>query len=170
MRERAAHSKNLVGFRVGDVRYALDIFEVREILNPLRVVALPHAPEAIAGVADHRGGVVPVLDLRIRFGLARAEPTRRTKWIVVKSDAGPVAFVVDEVTGVFGAGPESRRPVPELGSGNDARGITNVYRHDGDLVFVLGIERVASPAYALDPAAMRELMAFASNEGKEHTG
>ncbi|HJL32604.1 MAG TPA: chemotaxis protein CheW, partial [Polyangiaceae bacterium LLY-WYZ-15_(1-7)] len=74
-RQRSDRSKNLVGFQVGDVRYAVDILRVREIINPLPLVELPHAPPSVLGVADHRGEVVPVLDLRRRFGLPATAPT-----------------------------------------------------------------------------------------------
>ena len=72
-RQRHDPSKNLVGFIVGDVHYAVSIHRVREIANPLQLVALPKAPRAVTGVADYRGEVVPVIDLRVRFGLDPAE-------------------------------------------------------------------------------------------------
>jgi purine-binding chemotaxis protein CheW len=157
-RHRTDRSKNLVGFVVGDVRYAIDILRVREIINPLPVVALPHAPPAVVGVADHRGHVVPVLDLRRRFGLPAAEATRRTKWIVVQLEQRAVGLVVDGVTDVFGAGAPDQRDVPKLGMGDAARGIHAVYKYDNSLVFVLDIDRVAAPAEAIDmQSAVRRL-------------
>ena len=75
-RHRHDPSKNLVGFLVGDVMYAVRIEAVREIVNPLEVVALPRAPEAVRGVADYRGVVVPVIDLRERFALPPARMSR----------------------------------------------------------------------------------------------
>ena len=71
-RYRHAPSKSLVGFLIGDVSYAVPIAVVREISKPLTVVALPHAPPAVIGVADYRGEVIPVLDMRARFGLPAA--------------------------------------------------------------------------------------------------
>lgn len=149
-RHRTDRTKNLVGFVVGDVRYAVDILRVREIINPLPVVGLPHAPPAVIGVADHRGQVVPVIDLRRRFQLAATEATRRTKWVIVQVDRRAVGLVVDAVTDVFGAGDPDQRDVPSLGSGDAARGILAVYKYDGALVFVLDVDRVAAPAEALD--------------------
>ncbi len=156
-RDRTDRSKNLVGFVVGDVRYAVDILRVREIINPLAVVALPHAPPAVVGVADHRGYVVPVVDLRRRFGLPSTEASRRTKWIVVQVGARSIGLVVDAVTDVFGAGPADQRQVPELGVGDAARGIAAVYKYDGGLVFVLDVDRVAAPAEAIDVSALSRL-------------
>lgn len=149
---RTNRTKNLVGFVVGRVRYAIDILRVREIINPLPMVSLPHAPHSVIGVADHRGTVVPVLDLRLRFGLKGTRPTRRTKWVIVATGDKSVGFVVDEVTDVFGTAAPDQRDVPALGKGDEMRGISAVYKYDGALVFVLDVDRVAAPAEALDMA------------------
>jgi purine-binding chemotaxis protein CheW len=140
-RQRHDPSKNLVGFIVGEVHYAVSIHLVREIANPLQLVALPRAPRAVTGVADYRGEVVPVVDLRARFGLGEAEITRRTKWIIVDVEQRFVALVVDAVTEVFGTGGQELRPVPSLGGGDDVRGISGVTSHLGTLTFVLDTRR-----------------------------
>ncbi|MFI5299477.1 MAG: chemotaxis protein CheW [Polyangiales bacterium] len=84
--------RQLVLFRVAGVTYGLSIEHVREVVNPLPIIALPHAPAAIVGVCDHRGDVVPVIDLRARFALpalTEADALRRVKWILF--DAGSAA-------------------------------------------------------------------------------
>src|ERR1700760_1011361 len=103
-RHRTDSHKNLVGFVVGEVHYAIDISRVREIVNPLEITHLPHMPYEVAGVADHRGDVVPVIDLRARFGLPAIEPTRQTKWILVDIGDRTLGLMVDGVTEVFGTG------------------------------------------------------------------
>lgn len=134
--------QSLVGFVVGDVTYALEIASVREIVAPLPITALPHTPPPVPGVADHRGEVVPVVDLRTRFGLApRSWQDRRSKWILVDVGGRTVGLVVDSVTEVFGASVGAMRPAPELGGGEDARGLTGVTSRDGQLVFVLDVSR-----------------------------
>ncbi len=155
---------------VGDVAYAVRIELVREIVNPLDVVELPRAPPAVRGVADYRGVVVPVVDLRERFGLAQVAPTRRNKWIVVdvgrsqapdSAPGGPpsaqsggrfCALVVDAVTEVFGTGGAEVRPAPPLGGGDDVRGIAGVTTHAHGLVFVLDVRAFSGIA----EAAMKE--------------
>ena len=129
--------KNLVGFLVGDVHYALPIACVREIANPLEVVELPRAAVSVAGVAEYRGDVVPVVELRTRFGLPAAPSTRRTKWILIDVGGRAVALVVDGVTDVFGAGGGDLHAPPTLGGGEDVRRISGVTSHGGKLVFVL---------------------------------
>ncbi|MDB4994066.1 MAG: cheW4 [Myxococcaceae bacterium] len=133
--------KNLVGFLIGDVHYALPIHHVREIVNPLKVVALPNAASGVSGVADYRDEVVPVVDLRTRFGLVAGPATRRTKWILVDVGSRLVALVVDSVTEVFGTAGKDLRAAPALGGGEDVRGITGVTSHDEHMVFVLDTSR-----------------------------
>jgi purine-binding chemotaxis protein CheW len=177
-RHRHDPSKNLVGFLVGDVMYAVRIEVVREIVNPLEVVGLPRAPKAVRGVADYRGVVVPVIDLRERFELPTARLSRKTKWVVLdvaspaavdarRRGGGPAslvegryaALVVDAVTEVFGYGAGGIRPAPPLGRGDDVRGIEGVTtcplpdRRGGDrLVFVLDARAFGALAEAaLEP-------------------
>jgi purine-binding chemotaxis protein CheW len=133
-------SKNLVGFVVGEVRYAVPIGDVREIVNPLPVVDLPGATTAVVGVADYRDEVVPVVDMRRRFGLHSTPLTRRTKWIVLGVSDRLVALVVDAVTDVFRS-EAALRPPPAVTVGTDRRAIAGVTTRDGELVFVLDTAR-----------------------------
>jgi purine-binding chemotaxis protein CheW len=114
---------------------------VKEIVNPVVLTELPHAPRSVAGVADHRGEVVPIVDLRVRFGLPRMGDMRRGKWILVDVVGKTVGLAVDSVTEVFGTGGAELRAAPELGGGEDMRGILGVTAHDGTLVFVLDVSR-----------------------------
>lgn len=158
VRRRANRAKNLVGFTIADVHYAVDILRVREIIKPLEIVPLPHAPPAVLGVADHRGEVVPVLDVRRRFGLAATDATRRTKWIVVELGSRTVGMVVDSVTEVFGTGEQNQRSVPEIGVGDAARGIAAVYSYAKKLVFVIDVDRIAAVAEVIDLGAVQSLI------------
>lgn len=136
-RHRHDPSKSLVGCIVGEVHYAVPIARVKEIANALEVVALPHSPPEIVGVADYRGDVVPVIDLRTRFGLPAQSRAGKSKWIVVDVAGRLAALVVDAVTDVFGTGGADLRPTPLIGGGVDLRGIGGVTNHGGSLVFVL---------------------------------
>ena len=137
--KRKDPAKNLVGCVVGEVNYAISIAAVREIVNPLPLVELPGAPPAVIGVADYRDEVVPVVDLRTRFGLGPGAVTRKTKWIILHRGESALALVVDLVTGVFRSG--ELKPPPALGSGDDTRGLEGVTTYQGSLVFVLDAAR-----------------------------
>lgn len=160
IRRRGDRDKNLVGFLIGGVHYAIDIQRVKEIIRPLSIVSLPHPPPAVLGVADHRGEVIPILDVRRRFGLPEAEASRRTKWIIVHvvspngEEGKSVGLVVDAITEVFAAGDEDQRSVPAIGTGDAARGITAVFGHAGTLVFVLDVDRIGAAAELVDVSGL----------------
>jgi len=139
-RKRPDPQKSFVGFVVGEVAYAVPIGSVREIVNPVPLTELPHAPQSVAGVMDHRGEVVPIVDLRVRFGLPPVAPSRRTKWILIEVEGRSVGLTVDRVTGVFGYSGELRS-APTLGAGDEARGVVGVASIGGSLVFVLDVGR-----------------------------
>jgi purine-binding chemotaxis protein CheW len=156
--ERPDPQKSLVGFVVGDIFYAVPIASVREIVNPVPLSDLPHAPEAVAGVADHRGEIVPIIDLRVRFGLAPFSDPRKSKWILIEVQGRGVGLAVDRVTEVFGKGSSEIKPPPQLGSGDDLRGIAGVTTHDGALTFVLEVNQFDILTRPLPEESLRHSM------------
>jgi len=160
-KQRPDPKKSLVGFVVGDVSYAVPISAVKEIVTPVPLTLLPHAPASVAGVTDHRGEVIPVIDLRIRFGLPPSRDPRRSKWILVEVQGKSVGLVVDHVTEVFGTGGQELKSAPQLGLGDDVRGILGVTSYDSRLVFVLDVSRFESLTTSLEQSG---LLAAAAKE------
>lgn len=142
MPERAPSIRTWVGLDVGGVSYALDIQCVREIIRPLPMQSLPHAAKVVIGVVDHRGDVVPVIDLRVRFGTTNRMEMAQTRWVIATRGERLVGLVVDRVTEVFRLEEADARQVPDLGPHGDRRGVTAAYSFHGRLVFALDIERV----------------------------
>lgn len=132
--------KSLVLFVVGDVHYAIGISQVAELVSPLPVTSLPHTPPEISGVADHRGEVIPVLDMRAHFALPPVPANRSTRWILVNTGNRLVGLVVDRVIDVIGTKSEDHRPVSAAG-GRDVRGISTVTHYNNILVFILDVKR-----------------------------
>jgi purine-binding chemotaxis protein CheW len=144
MQRHDTFGKNLVGFLVGETHYAVDILRVREIVNPLPLVSVPHTPAHVVGVADHRGQTVPVVDLHVRFGMAPGELTRRTKWIIADVNGVDAGLWVDAVTSVFGVSTGDVRPPPDLAVTPAARFIAGVTVFDGSLVFLVDLDRIGT--------------------------
>lgn len=157
--------KNLVGFEVGGVAYAVDIQRVREIVRPLPSLSLPHVPDEIVGVVDHRGNVVPVIDLRRRFGVAATGRERDARWIIVNRGDRLLGLAVDRVSEVFGAEDSSARDLPQIGAGDKARGIKAAYFHGGRLVFVLDVDELTRIADDLAIEAPKAAAARVSHDG-----
>jgi purine-binding chemotaxis protein CheW len=137
---RAEPERSLVGFMVGGVSYAISINKVREIINPILLTPLPNAPDSVAGVADHRGEVVTVIDLRAHFGVNSDSPRQRQKWILIDRTGGTIGLIVDQVTEVFGTGASPLKPPPTV-QGAEQRGLIGVASRDGRLTFVLETSR-----------------------------
>ncbi len=135
----------LVGFTVRDIHYGIDIMRVREVINPIPLMAVPSLPSYIKGVADHRGEVVPVIDLRSRFGIEPALDTAKIKWLIVQIEDRNVALQVDWVTEVIALAPSDRRErMPSAYV--EKPWIRNVFQQTDHLVFELDLPVVVSPA------------------------
>ena len=143
-KHRPDPQRSLLGFSVGEVEYAVPISSVRQIVNPVPLAELPHSPAAVIGVADFRGEVVPIIDMRIRLALEPSGHDPKTKWVLLGVREQTVGLVVDQVTEVFGTGGVDLRSVPHLGGGEELRGIQGAATRDGHLVFVLDVSAFES--------------------------
>lgn len=147
-RVRREQYRSLVGFIVGEVAYAVPTSSVREITTPAQVTELPHLPRGVIGVFEHRGQVVPVIDLRACFDVPPHLAEGRSQWIIVEVGQHRVGLCVNRVTGVFEVGFGGLKPVPELGRGVDPRTLVGVATQDKRMTFVLDV--AAFRNYTLD--------------------
>ena len=145
----ATSAEQYLTFQLAGQTYGVEILRVQEIKGWEKPTRLPHSPEHVQGVINLRGAVVPILDLRRRFGLGETEYVRTTVVIVVKIDSArgelTAGIVVDAVCEVCNIGAEDLRPPPEVGSAIDSdfvRGLAMV--GDGMLVLLDVVRLVAS--------------------------
>lgn len=96
--------------------YAVPIMAVREINQLCDITPVPRTPSFILGVINLRGKIIPVADLRLKFGLSKSEFSRQTCIVVIETDAGQVGMVVDEVNDVVELQGSHIEPAPQLGS------------------------------------------------------
>lgn len=104
----------LCAVRVGAEEYVVDLKRVREVVNPLPIRPVPRAPAAIEGVVDLRGEVIPVVDVRRRFGLSADPASRKAKMVVVRIEERVLALLVDAVLEVMRIPRSAIRPAPRL--------------------------------------------------------
>ena len=113
-------TQQMLTFEIGGESYGVEILRVREIRGWTSVTRIPRAPAHVLGVLNLRGSIVPVVDLRMRFELERAEYTKVTVVIVlsVQSSTGrrEVGVVVDAVSDVVDVNEAEMKPAPDLGS------------------------------------------------------
>jgi purine-binding chemotaxis protein CheW len=142
----------LVAFRLGAGDYAIDIMRIKEVIQPVPVTVVPRAPTFLEGVIDLRGAILPVVDLRRRFGL-ELEHTHREKFLIVAVDVGLgpgrrliVALAVDQVREPIRVAASELKPAPPLMHiETDARAFRAVVQHDGRLHMVVDVDRLLGP-------------------------
>ena len=137
-----AESNQFLTFTLDAEEYGLEILRVQEIKGYSKVTPLPNTPREVRGVMNLRGTVVPIIDLRCKFGLSEAEYTRFTVIIVVTVGAKIVGFVVDAVSDVLNVSAAEVVPTPDLGAGVDTTFMTGMARTGDRLVTLLNIDRL----------------------------
>ena len=121
--------EQLVVMRLGCEDYGIDITAVREIIRMQNITIVPQAPPQVEGIINLWGSVIPVVDLRKRFGLTAAEQSTDTRIVVVDVKGHTVGLVVDGVTEVISVPRRSIEPVGSIAGGSltsDLRGIVNL--------------------------------------------
>ncbi len=136
----------LVSFHVGDEEFAIDILGVQEIIRMVELTPVPNAPYFVEGVINLRGKVIPILDLRSRFGLPSADRTKETRIIVVEFEKTVLGFIVDSVEEVLRL-PESLIESPPItGRGGSAEFHRGIGRVKGRLLMLLDLGQLLGVA------------------------
>ena len=121
----------LVVFNLANENYGVDIAAVDSIVKMQAITAVPHAPSFVKGVTNLRGEVLPVVDLRKRFGLSAGEITKDTRIVNVELDGIRVGMVVDTVSEVLNVPDEAVEPPSPLVTTLDSAFITGIAKVDG---------------------------------------
>ena len=109
--------RQFITFTLGDQDYGVDVMVVREIKGWSETTSIPNAPRFIRGVINLRGIIVPIMDLRARFGMPVTKPTQMHVVVIIKSGARTIGLLVDAVSDIISVAADAIRPVPEIGSG-----------------------------------------------------
>jgi purine-binding chemotaxis protein CheW len=134
----------VVIFRVGNELYGVDIASVESIIKMQAITAVPHAPQFVEGVTNLRGIILPVIDLRKRFGLSQVEETKDSRIIVVAMDGTKLGMVVDAVSEVLSIPEGTVEPPSPLVSTVDTAFISGIAKLDGRLVILVNLEKIFS--------------------------
>lgn len=135
-------------FRLAREEYGLEILKVRELIGLMEITRIPRAPAHVRGVINLRGKVIPVIDLRLKFGMDPTDPTSQTVIIVVQLSAEngglTMGILVDEVLEVRGITADDIEPPPQLQGEVTSSFVLGVGKADKRVIFLLDIDRVLS--------------------------
>jgi purine-binding chemotaxis protein CheW len=128
--------------RIGQEEFAIDVLSVQEINRLVEVTRVPKTPRYVEGVINLRGRIIPVLDLRRRFGLTTSTQTLQSRIVVVSVQGKLVGFIVDSVVEVLRVPKSAIEPPPNIGSAAGAEFAQGVGRIDDRLLIVLDLNRL----------------------------
>jgi purine-binding chemotaxis protein CheW len=140
--ETRAKAGKYLTFGLGQEEYGLDILQVREIVGLMDITAVPKAPSFVRGIVNLRGKIVPVMDLRERFGLPATETDEATCIIVVQLGRLEVGLIVDRVLEVLDIPAGEIAEAPSFGKGVDNRFVEGIGKASGRVVILLDAEKV----------------------------
>lgn len=148
----ASGIEQFLTFMLGEELYGVDILKVQEIRGWSEPTQIPNAPEFIRGVMNLRGAIVPILDLRRRFGMDETEFTKYTVVIVVNVQDRTIGMIVDAVSDVVDLNTTDIRPSPDFGASIDASFIRGLSPQEEQMVIVLNVDAMlqACDLVALD--------------------
>ncbi len=135
-------------FALANEEYGISILKVKEIIGMMSITTVPQTPGFVKGVINLRGKVIPVVDLRLKFGIEAAEYTERTCIIVVEIEGASRAIlmgiVVDAVSEVLNIKGENIEDTPTFGTKLDIEYISGMAKCEGGVKILLDIDRVLS--------------------------
>ena len=152
-------------FTLGSEVFAVNISKVREVLDFTAITKVPGTPEFMRGVINLRGSVVPVVDLRIKFGMSKTEKTVRTSIIIMDvaldSETAILGSLVDSVQEVLDLEPGQIEPAPRIGTRLKTEFIKGMGKRNGQFIIILDIDKVfSSDELALAQASGEEAPAL----------
>jgi purine-binding chemotaxis protein CheW len=132
----------LVGFRIGNETYGVRIGAVREIVRVPEITAVPSAPETIEGVINLRGKIIPVMDLRKRFGQSEIHADKKNRILVVELEHKLVGLIVNAASEVLKISPSEIEPPGNVFADGESGYVTGVGKLKGRLIILLDIAKL----------------------------
>lgn len=152
-KETASGEEQFLTFRLHGQDYGITILKIQEIKGWDKVTPIPNSPAYVKGVLNLRGVIVPVIDLRLRFGLPEAERDIFTVIIVANVNGRLAGIVVDAVSDVINVGAGHLCEAPEYEGQENREFIKGLAQVDGKLLVLLDVDRLVNPD-SLDKSAV----------------
>lgn len=137
-----AKDLHIVGFRVGSETFAVPISLVHEIVRVPEITAVPDSPEFIEGVINLRGRIIPVIDLRKRFGEKLITPHKKNRIMVAEIEGKKVGLIVDAASEVLKIPPSEVEPPPNVFEESEVNYVTGVGKFNGRLIIMVELAKI----------------------------
>ncbi len=155
-RSESTGTMQLVSFRLGQEEYGVEITKVQEIILMGEITRVPQVPPYIKGLINLRSMVIPILDLRLRFGMPPQDPTDETRIVVVNVQNKTIGLIVDAVSQVLRINQEQIAPPPPTVGKVSREYLTGLVRLDGRLLILLDIDKILQDQDESAEASVKE--------------
>ena len=139
---QAADSMQLVSFKMGDETYGIEITKIREIILMGQITQVPETPHHVKGLINLRSTVIPVIDLRARFGLAEGEMTDESRIVVLNVGSRTIGIVVDAVREVLRVSGDQISEAPSTVASLGNKYMTGLVRLEEQLLILLDVDQL----------------------------
>jgi purine-binding chemotaxis protein CheW len=131
----------LVGFVIGEEEYAVPILSIQEIIKPLSWTRVPQVPNYVVGVFNMRGSVLPLINLRLKFGLSEKKQNDDTRFIVMKYENEIAGFIIDRLTMAIRIKKSDIGPAPDT-TNKENTSIDGVGKQDDRIITILKVKKL----------------------------
>lgn len=131
----------LVGFVVGEEEFSVPILSIQEIIKPIEWTRVPRTPGYVLGVFNLRGTVIPLIDLRLKFGLPSESMTENSRFMVMKNETETAGFVIDRLTEAIRLKKHEIGPAPETAM-QEKTMIEGVGKQDDKILTILKVDKL----------------------------
>jgi purine-binding chemotaxis protein CheW len=152
-----------ISFSIGDEQYGVDIMAVREIKGWTEITHLPKQPEYVRGVLNLRGVMVPIIDLRCRFGQGKTEATALHIVIVVQVEARLIGLLADRVLDILSFEASQVQPVPQIARSSRIDFLSGLVTIEGTMIALVDLPNLLSEQFAAADAANPESRSAAAS-------
>lgn len=149
-------ARQILTFLLNEQNYGLELIKVQEIRGFTQITPIPNMPSHIKGVMNLRGSVLPVVDLRIKFGMESTAYTKFTVIVIAHSRGKSVGLVVDAVSDVLSASSDKIQPPPDFGDHTDSRFVQGLINSGEKLVVLLDLDRLLAESEVVMPSVGTE--------------
>lgn len=139
--DRSNEIVQLVGFIIGEEEYAVPILSIQEIIKPFTWTRVPQVPKYVMGVFNLRGAVIPLIDLRLKFGLTEKKHSDETRFIVMKDGDDVAGFVIDRLTMAIRIKKADIGPAPDTINGDNTM-IDGVGKQEDRIITILKVNKL----------------------------
>ena len=140
--KQAKKTSRFLTFFIDKEQYGLDISRIKEIIALMNITDIPKTPDFVKGVINLRGSIIPVIDIRLKFGIKAKAETVETAIVIYEIDNISIGFIVDRVDDVFSIDTDSISAAPDFGTSIDTTFISGIAEIENGIIMLLDLKNI----------------------------